>query len=62
MNPRLLFLIEFTKLLGRLGQAASNGDTHGFLGIITLVRKLCDTTEQNLTFKVLDDEVSDDDL
>lgn len=63
MNPKTIFLYEFCKLIGRLGQAAANGDTQGFLGLIQNVRKLCDTIEQNLTFRVVDDDqISDEEL
>lgn len=64
MNPKLIFLIEFCKLVGRLGTAASNNDTASFLRLLELVRKLCDTIERNLIFRVIDieEDIDDDEL
>ena len=62
MNPRLLFFTEFCKLMGRLGDAASRGDTHGFLGIVRLIRDTCNQAERAMTFRVIDHlEPADDD-
>lgn len=54
MNPRLHFFTEFCKLMGRLGTATGNGDTPAFLGIVRLIRNLCNTAEAAFTFHVRD--------
>ena len=40
MNPKIHYLLELTKLVGRLGYALSADDTLAFIGILTNIRTL----------------------
>lgn len=60
MNPKLTILFEFITLIGRLAQAASRNDTQSFIGIISLLERLCSTARQNLTYRVVDPQPFDD--
>lgn len=64
MNPKLLFLTEFCKLIGRLGDAAARNDTRAFLNILRLIKETIATVEKGLTFRVVDpnDDTDDDEL
>lgn len=68
-TPRTHYLIELSKLIGRLGYALDSGDTQAYLGILTQIKTL---TEQSiiantprLPFVIRDDPFyrdEDDDL
>lgn len=63
MNPKLIFLAEFLKLLGRLSDAALRNDSQSFLGLIKSIRAICDESEKSLRFRVIDySDVDDEEL
>ena len=62
MNPKLIFLLELCKLIGRLGTAAANHDTQSFLNLVESVRRLCDQVTANLRVRIIDvDSIEQDD-
>lgn len=70
MNPKVYFIIELCKLIGRLSHAVESNDNHAFLGILRLMRALIDISAAahtpRLPFRVIDntilDDVDDDEL
>jgi hypothetical protein len=64
MNPKLHFIHEFIKLLGRLADAAYRNDTPGFLGLLRSLEENIRTVRTTLTVVVRDfnDDVDDDEL
>ena len=69
MNPRIIYLLELTKLIGRLGYALSANDTGAFLNLLHQIRDLTSASiianTPRLPFRVVDDVIfdeGDDDL
>jgi len=64
MNPKLHFIHEFIKLLGRLADAAYRNDTPAFLQLLRGLEENIKTVRNTLTFVVRDfnDDVDDDEL
>lgn len=65
-SPRVHYLLELTKLIGRLGFALDSGDTSAYLGILRSIRDLTDKSivanAPRAPFRVVDIlEDSDDD-
>ena len=67
ITPKTHYLIELTKLIGRLGHALELDDTAAYLGILRQIRELTDRSIQanlpRLPFRVVDilDNADDDD-
>ena len=64
MNPKLHFIHEFIKLLGRLADAAYRNDTPAFLGLLRSLEQHITTVRTTLTVVVRDfnDDIDDDEL
>lgn len=64
MNPKIHFIHEFIKILGRLADAAYRNDTPGFLGLLRYLEEHIRIVRTTLTVVVRDfnDDVDDDEL
>lgn len=48
VSPKVHYLLELAKLVGRLGYSLEANDTLAFIGILTQIEKLTTTTVQNV--------------
>ena len=67
MNPKIHYLLELSKLVGRLGYALDLNDNAAFLGILHQIRTLTDkviTASTPRLFRVVDilEDADDDEL
>lgn len=64
MNPKIHFIHEFIKLLGRLADAAYRNDTPAFLGLLRLLEQHITTVRTTLIVVIRDfnDDIDDDEL
>jgi len=64
MTPQIHYLVELTKLIGRLGYTLETGDLNAYRGILRSIRDLTDTSLRThaprLPFTVIDDTPFDD--